>query len=73
MAMATYQVELKEQGVKVHAVCPGLVDTNFRRGNPAPPGTMPAATSAKLLLSVVRGERDADAGKLVHKDGVYDW
>ncbi|KAJ9302338.1 hypothetical protein DTO271G3_1204 [Paecilomyces variotii] len=51
-------------GVKVFAVCPGLVRTNLR-GDPEEAGW--------LMLSILEGERDADVGKFVFKDGVSAW
>ena len=68
---------LGPQGVKVFAMCPGLVESNLRgteemqrkaggyAGSPE--------VSGRTVLSVLEGERDADVGKLVHKDGVYPW
>jgi NAD(P)-dependent dehydrogenase (short-subunit alcohol dehydrogenase family) len=65
------------QGLKVFAVSPGFVVSNLRgtseearsgRGKAADP-----KSSGELILSIVRGERDADVGCLVHKDGVFPW
>jgi NAD(P)-dependent dehydrogenase (short-subunit alcohol dehydrogenase family) len=69
--------ELKDKGVKVHIMCPGLVRSNLRGktedmvsagGNASDP-----AVSGQTLLSIVEGKRDQDIGKFLHKDGLYDW
>lgn len=66
-----------KQGLKVFAVCPGLVRSYLRgtekedveaggkAGDPM--------VSGKTILDIMEGKRDADVGKLVHKDGVYPW
>jgi len=69
--------ELKEKGIKVFIMCPGLVRSNLRGkaedmvsagGNAGDP-----AVSGQTMLSIVEGKRDEDVGKFVHKDGLYDW
>lgn len=65
------------KGVKVFALCPGLV-RSFLRG---PEEDRISAggragdpdTSGETMLSIIEGNRDADVGKFVHKDGVYPW
>lgn len=68
---------LSEQGVKTFAWCPGFVVSNLRGtseeqrsggGHAGDP-----RVSSETLLKIIQGKRDADAGKLVHKDGVYPW
>lgn len=69
------------KGIKVFAVCPGLVRSNLRGktedkiaagGNAQDP-----EVSGRLMVSIVEGRRDADVGKLVHNrngvEGVYPW
>lgn len=63
--------------IKVFAMSPGFVVSNLRgtteelrsgwglAGDPI--------TAGHTFLSILRGERDADVGRLIHKDGVYDW
>ena len=64
--------------MKVFAISPGFVVSNLRgtdddsrngwgmgAGNPDVAGD--------FILNIINGERDADAGKLIHKDGVYPW
>ena len=68
---------LGKGGVHVFAVCPGLVESNLRGtaqeqrkagGHAGDP-----RVSAHTIRSIIEGERDADVGKFVHKDGVYPW
>lgn len=65
------------KGLKVFPMCPGFVVSNLRGtgeqertgwGNAGDP-----AESGRLVLRILSGERDADVGRLVHKDGVYPW
>ena len=63
--------------LKVFAVCPGFVRSNLcgpseearcgwgKAGDPQ--------VSGELILSVIQGERDADAGQFIYRDGVYPW
>lgn len=65
------------EGLKVFAMSPGFVRSNLRgQSEEARSGWGMAGDpedSGKLLLSIVKGERDADVGCLVHKDGVFEW
>ena len=68
---------LGKQGVKVFAVCPGLVESKLRGegeqnitagGNAGDP-----EVSGQTLLRIMEGGMDADVGKFVDKDGVIPW
>ena len=68
---------LGEQGVKVFAVCPGLVESNLRG-----PGDQQRSAngragdpevSGRTILRIMEGGMDADVGKFVNKDGVLPW
>ncbi|KAF2264030.1 NAD(P)-binding protein [Lojkania enalia] len=76
MMMLDWARVLKQDGVKVFAISPGFLATGL--------GGVGAATLRKfgagepseggdLIRKVVQGERDADAGKVVNKDGVQPW
>jgi NAD(P)-dependent dehydrogenase (short-subunit alcohol dehydrogenase family) len=69
--------ELGKQGVKTFAVCPGLVRSNLRGKTEEDVNAGGAAgdpdVAGQTLLSLIEGKRDADVGKMVHKDGVYPW
>ena len=76
LAMLEYR-DYGGEGLKVFVVSPGFVRSNLRgtseeeregwgqAGDPE--------VSGRIVLGVVQGERDADVGCLVHKDGVYPW
>ena len=70
-------VEYGKKGLKVFAVCPGFVVSNLRgKDEDSRTGWGKAAsaeTSGQLVLAVIRGDRDNDVGKFVHKDGTYPW
>lgn len=77
MIAITEKHKWASEGVKVFPMCPGLVRSNLRGteeekvsagGNAGSPDV-----SGETILSIIEGKRDADVGKFVHKDGVYDW
>lgn len=73
MMMVDWAHKLKEDGVKVWGVGPGMLATNLGHLPPEKVKAMnlghPSA-GGQLLRKVVEGERDADAGKLINKDGI---
>ncbi|CZR52496.1 related to dehydrogenases with different specificities (related to short-chain alcohol dehydrogenases) [Phialocephala subalpina] len=66
-----------DKGLKVFAFSPGFVVSNLRgTSNELRTGwgkAGPASVAGETLLSILDGKRDLDVGKLVYKDGVYDW
>jgi NAD(P)-dependent dehydrogenase (short-subunit alcohol dehydrogenase family) len=77
MLMACNYVDYGKMGIKVFSVCPGYVVTSLTgendRENRIKRGAGSPAVSAETILSVVDGRRDADNGRIVHKDGTYPW
>lgn len=77
MIAITEHYKYGPKGVKVFALCPGLVKSNLRGTKPEQVNAGGRAGSADVsgqtVLSVIEGQRDADAGKFVHKGGVYPW
>lgn len=69
--------ELGNQGIKVFAVCPGLVKSNLRgegeEERSAGGAAGDPAVSGQTILSIIEGKRDVDVGKFVHKDGIRPW
>lgn len=63
--------------VKTFAVCPGFVVSELRGPNHREElKGMKAGSpeiSGQTLLSIIKGERDEDVGKFVHKDGLHPW
>ncbi|KAB8766463.1 hypothetical protein FH972_026623 [Carpinus fangiana] len=70
-------VTLGSEGVKVLAICPGLVESNLRGESEAARtyGGLAAdpAISGRLVEDILQGKRDGDLGKFVHKGGLYGW
>lgn len=66
---------LKEDGVKVLAVSPGYLATGLGgdREMNRKMGAIEPSIGANFVRSVVEGERDADVGLVVRKDGVQPW
>ena len=66
---------LREDGVKVFAVSPGMLATGLG-GNPEAMKKMGAIDpniGAEIVRDVVEGRRDDDVGKVVRKDNVQPW
>ncbi|RAL00773.1 putative short chain dehydrogenase [Aspergillus ibericus CBS 121593] len=77
MLMREWYRWLKEDGVKVFAISPGYLATGLG-GDPDFSRRMgaqdPASSSVgSFIRSVIEGQRDADAGKVINKDGVQEW
>lgn len=77
MLVVQESIEMRSTGMKVFTMCPGFVVSNLR-GTSEQARTVGGLAgdpevSGKTILSIVRGERDGDVGKFVHKDGVYPW
>lgn len=77
MVMLDWNHKLKEDGVKVWAVQPGMLATNLgnlpeemKKMFVEKMGLGHPSLGGKLLRSIVEGERDADVGKIVDKDGI---
>jgi NAD(P)-dependent dehydrogenase (short-subunit alcohol dehydrogenase family) len=72
MLMLDWSFKLKEDGVMVWAVGPGFLTTDLGgiREMAVKMGTKHPSAGGRLLRSVVEGERDADVGKLINKDGI---
>jgi NAD(P)-dependent dehydrogenase (short-subunit alcohol dehydrogenase family) len=77
MIATTEHHKWASKGVKVFPMCPGLVRSNLRgteEENVSAGGHAGSAdVSGETLLSIIEGKRDADVGKFIHKDGVYEW
>ncbi|KAF1995814.1 NAD(P)-binding protein [Amniculicola lignicola CBS 123094] len=76
MLMVDWNHKLKEDGVKVWCVGPGLLATNLGGGGPELAKRLGAGHASKggdILRRVVEGERDGDVGKIVVDGGVSMW
>ncbi|KZL85279.1 short-chain dehydrogenase, partial [Colletotrichum incanum] len=75
MVMLNWHWLLKADGVKVWCIFPGFLTTGLG-GNPELLKKMGAGEPSQggiLIKRVVEGERDADVGKVVNKDGIQSW
>ena len=72
MLMLDYHFKLQKDGVKVWCVGPGFLATDLGDGHEMAiaAGAGHPSVGGQLLRSVVEGERDADTGKYVVKDGI---
>ncbi|KAL4914412.1 hypothetical protein BDW62DRAFT_213516 [Aspergillus aurantiobrunneus] len=75
MMMREWERILKNDGVKVWAISPGLLATNLG-GDPEllkKIGAADPAVAGPLFRGVLEGHRDGEVGKVVNKDGVQPW
>ncbi|KAI4162674.1 MAG: hypothetical protein LQ342_003720 [Letrouitia transgressa] len=65
------------KNIKVFAVCPGFVRTNLRGTSEEERSGGGKAKDPKLsgefILEILKGARDPDVGKFVHREGIYPW
>ena len=65
------------QGLKVFVLSPGFVRSNLRGTSEEERsgwgGAGDAEVPGQVILDIIEGLRDADAGCLVHADGIYPW
>ncbi|KGO38832.1 Short-chain dehydrogenase/reductase SDR [Penicillium expansum] len=75
MLIVLYWNSLQKEGFKVHGADPGLCGTNFT-GNAQSLLDRGAATPAQggeRIATVVKGEKDADVGRVLGEYGVSPW
>jgi NAD(P)-dependent dehydrogenase (short-subunit alcohol dehydrogenase family) len=75
MMMLEWHRILKEDGVKVWCISPGLLATGLG-GNPEmmkKMGGLDPAVGGNLVVTVLEGQRDKDVGRVVMTDGVQAW
>ncbi|KAK5047650.1 hypothetical protein LTR84_006315 [Exophiala bonariae] len=77
MVILHEQLEVASTNLKIFALCPGFVVSNLRgtskEAREAGGRAGDPAESASAVLSILHGERDADAQKMIHKDGTHPW
>ncbi|KAL4864048.1 hypothetical protein BDV12DRAFT_189219 [Aspergillus spectabilis] len=75
MLMREWHRILKEDGVKVFAISPGFLATGLGgdRERSKQLGARDPTVAGPFIRSVVEGERDEDAGKILTKDGFQAW
>jgi NAD(P)-dependent dehydrogenase (short-subunit alcohol dehydrogenase family) len=75
MLMREWHKTLYEDGVKVFAISPGWLATGLG-GNTEMAKKMGAGDpeiAGPFIKTVIEGQRDADAGMVVNKDGIQPW
>lgn len=75
MVMLNWHWLLLNDGVKTFAISPGFLATNLG-GDPEALKAMGAgdpAIGGEFIRDVTEGKRDADAGKVLSKDGTQEW
>ncbi len=74
MLMVQYWVRLKGERFLVHGADPGLVATDFLdREQVKKRGAVEEWVGGERVACVVRGERDADVGRVCGEYGVSPW
>ncbi|MCJ1249169.1 hypothetical protein MMC30_006392 [Trapelia coarctata] len=76
MLMVQYWGKLGKEGFKVFGADPGLIATNFGVANPEllrKRGAMEPEVGGERIATVIKGERDADVGKVCGVYGVSPW
>jgi len=75
MLMLDYHLKLKVDGVKVWAVLPGFLATDLGDGKElvVEMGAGHPSEGGQLMRKVAEGERDDQVGKLIDKNGVYEF
>lgn len=76
MLMLDWNHKLKEDGVKVFSVSPGLCITDLGGiGEEAMKamGAVHPSEGAERIIDVAEGKRDADVGKIIDKVGLLPW
>jgi NAD(P)-dependent dehydrogenase (short-subunit alcohol dehydrogenase family) len=70
MLMVLYWNRLERDGFMVFGANPGLIATNFHGGGR--PGSEPEV-GGERIAAVIRGDRDADVGKVCNANGILPW
>lgn len=75
MVMREWNRMLKEDGVKVWAVSPGFLATRLGGDTETlrKMGAGDPTVAGPFVRSVLEGQRDADVGKVITRDGVQPW
>lgn len=76
MLMLDWNHKLQADGVKVWGVMPGMLATNLGGMDPEVVKKMNIghpSIGGELVTKIMEGERDADVGKLVAREGLRGW
>lgn len=73
MVTACQVYDFSSADVKIFAYDTGFTQSNLGPENKAEFGAKPVSEAVRLLIDVLEGKRDQEAGKLLHEAGVYSW
>ena len=74
MYVVQYHNKLSSEGIKVFGADPGLVVTNLMdKENQRARGGVEGHVGGERIATVVKGERDADVGRVCGVYGVSPW
>lgn len=75
MLMREWHRLLKPDGVKVFAISPGFLATGLGAATERlkKMGAGDPSVAGPFIKSVVEGERDADVGKVLSRNGIQGW
>ena len=76
MMMLDWHRLLKNDGAKVWCISPGMLATGLSGVGPEALrkiGAQDPKIGGEFIRDVVEGKRDADAGKVINKDGIQPW
>ncbi|KAJ8612480.1 hypothetical protein MRB53_037409 [Persea americana] len=73
MATASQMVVYGAQGIKVFSISPGFIVSNLGPQNKAEHGARPTSEGAAVIVKIVNGERDAEAGMNLRPEGHMPW
>lgn len=69
----TQSVVYGEMGIKVFVFSPGFVQSNLGPHNRVANGAQTTEDGTRPMVAILRGERDAEHGGFLVKDGQYPW
>lgn len=70
---ATQAVVYGEMGVKVFVFSPGFVESNLGPHNRVENGAQTTEEGTRPMMAILKGQRDAEHGCFLVKDGQYPW
>lgn len=76
MVMLEWKRILRDDDIKVFGLDPGFLATNLGGMTPEKLKSMGALDSnigANFIKTIIDGERDADHGKILRRDGIMPW
>lgn len=73
MITLVQRTEYESLGFKFFMVCPGHTVSNLGPYNKAEYGAKPTSEGAKVVVTTVRGERDAQEGTAYNQEETYQW